>query len=160
MKWLIIIGVVAVIIWRIRNHDDGVRDEEDSEEELNTWKSAPRHSVESSRDRRIQFLIENKGQERTIRYHGAYRKVTVMDVYKKRGYDATYLEADSDGEVKSFKFDHITLPGTKWKEAPPPPPAQATYVDNCPNCQGQMTMTEGMAGDITCLHCKAVLTLK
>lgn len=83
------------------------------EERLARWKELPETSLSSDKDPVVQFLIDNKGQDRTIRYYGKYRKVHVVDVIMKEEMPFPYLKAIVEGELRTFSFEHITLPQRK-----------------------------------------------
>ena len=105
----------------LRNRLDGriqvtVGGGESDEERLDRWKKTKDKIVKRSADPPVQFLIENIGTKRTIRYYGGYRKVTPIRVFEKKGVSSPYLEAETDDGVRVFKFEHITLPGKQWEE--------------------------------------------
>ncbi len=86
------------------------------EQRLERWKKAKATTIKRSNDPPVQFLIDNIGTERTIRYYGKYRKVTPIRVFEKEDGWCPYLEAQTEEGTRVFKFEHIILPGKKWEK--------------------------------------------
>jgi len=127
---------------------------------LEMWAAAPNKSLTSSRDPQVNYLIKMKGTQRTIRYYGKYHKVLVKDVFRKEGYDHPYLDAMcyEDGTRKTYNFEHIEIPGDKWRK-----PEQLEQVDThigellaCPQCSEVISIPADTT-DVTCPSCKAEL---
>jgi hypothetical protein len=122
--WLLVVAAIIAVVILLRRLSrprfsvtgtiTEVPDETLSDEErLARWKELPETSLSSDKDPVVQFLIDNKGQDRTIRYYGKYRKVHVVDVIKKEEMPFPYLKAIVEGELRTFSFEHITLPKRK-----------------------------------------------
>ncbi len=99
---------IVIKEWATKNND--LTDEQ----RLERWKKAKAKTIKKSDDPPVQFLIDNIGTERTIRYYGKFRKVIPIRVFEKEDGWCPYLEAKTDEGTRVFKFEHITLPGKKW----------------------------------------------
>lgn len=122
MSWLIIAVAVWIVFRVLRNAfrpkyeitaTISESDDEEDDDWLARWEALPEQSLTEHDDPVVQFLIDNKGQERTIRYYGKYRKVHVLDVIEKEDMPFPYLRARAEGEKRTFSFEHITLPARK-----------------------------------------------
>ena len=122
--WLLVVAAIIAVVILLRRLSrprfsvtatiTEVPDETLSDEErLARWKELSETSLSSDKDPVVQFLIDNKGQDRTIRYYGKYRKVHVVDVVKKGEMPFPYLKVIVEGELRTFSFEHITLPQRK-----------------------------------------------
>jgi hypothetical protein len=82
---------------------------------LKEWKRAPRHDVtlQTARDRRTKFMLQNSGQRVVIIYKGLKKTIRPQKVFTVPGFRKSYLIAKVGffGFKKTFDIDDIE----KWK---------------------------------------------
>ena len=84
-----------------------IRTEEDPG--LRRWKSAETRDVKKPRDPRTKYCVANIGRKITVTYYGTPRTIKPIRVFTKPMYRKTYVEAEENGERKTFDIDDIRL---------------------------------------------------
>lgn len=90
------------------------------DESLSAWEQSPTVPIHAPTNRKTKFLLEHIGQAVVIRYHGELRTITPLYLFRKPHYGRSYVEAEHEGQSKSFNLDDISIP--KATSAPPPSP--------------------------------------
>jgi hypothetical protein len=90
---------------RAKDANSGTKDNT----QLDRWKSAEEREITKPRDPRTKFCVANVGKEVTIKYHGTPRTITPLRVFTKPQFRKTYVEAQENGEYKTFDIDDIGL---------------------------------------------------
>jgi len=81
--------------------------EVEDEEWLREWKASPTQEITQSRNPRLKFWLNNIGRQIEIVYHDRRRIIRPLRLFRKPRYYRTYVEAETNGEVKTFNIDEV-----------------------------------------------------
>ncbi len=106
--WVATIPVIALsnaMLLLKREHRRSVADKD----KLERWQESDTREVTHSHDSRSKFCLDNIGKEILIQYFESKRTIKPLRVFTKPHYRKTYVEAEENGEVKTFDIDDMTI---------------------------------------------------
>ena len=122
------------------------------DESLSAWEQSPTVPIHAPTNRKTKFLLEHIGQAVVIRYHDELRTITPLYLFRKPHYGRSYVEAEHDGQSKSFNLDDISIPKVKSAPPSPSPKPSAPFAPigrPLPEATGETHETTATAGCLT-----------